>query len=77
MLTLLYNLQKKEGLTDSGMAKKLGCTREWWNQVKNGRQPLSNRLVINAMKAFPILTIDAMKYLQESNHEEVKDADRN
>lgn len=69
MLVELLAKQKQEGLSDSAFAAKLKCSREWWNQVKNRRQPLTKNLAINAMKAFPSLTLDVMKYLQGGDHD--------
>lgn len=70
MLIQLLIKQQEEGLSDSAMAQKLKRSREWWNLVKNGRQPLSKNLAINAMKAFPDLTLEVMRYLQEGDHDE-------
>lgn len=70
MLATLHNKQKELGLSDSAFARKLGCSREWWNQVKNGRKPLSKEMVIRAMQeqAFPELTFEAIAFLRKGNH---------
>jgi transcriptional regulator with XRE-family HTH domain len=53
MISELKRIQKKRKLTDPIMAEKLGITRAWWNFIKNGRQPLTERIKRNAYNAFP------------------------
>lgn len=55
MINKLIEIQKCEELTDSEMAAKLDVTREWWNQVKNGREELTANVKISAVKAWPEL----------------------
>ena len=52
----LVKLQKSQGLTDKEMADDLHITREYWNYVKNGKQPLSPNVRANAIVVYPQLT---------------------
>jgi DNA-binding XRE family transcriptional regulator len=52
----LIEIQNKDSLTDEEMAAKLGCTREWWNQIKNNpKKDLSPSLKQTAARVFPEL----------------------
>ena len=52
----LVKIQKSQGLTDKAMAHDLHITREYWNYVKNGKQPLSPNVRANAIVVYPQLT---------------------
>ena len=69
LLGTLINKQRKLNLSDGAFAVCLGCSRMWWNQVKNGRQPLTKGMAIKAMRQFPDLIPEVLRYLQEGDHE--------
>ncbi len=51
----LIEIQKREQLTDTDFAAKLGVTREWWNKVKNGNEPLTANVQLAAIRTWPEL----------------------
>jgi len=51
----LIEIQRREELTDSEMACRLDVSREWWNQVKNGKEELTSNVKLAAVKAWPEL----------------------
>lgn len=42
-------------MTDAEMAARLGCARSTWTETKNERLPLSEKLQIAAVRAYPEL----------------------
>lgn len=61
--------QKELALPDGQFATRLHRSRVTWNQVKNGNWPLSKGLAIEAMRAFPDLTVDVLRFLQGDGNE--------
>ncbi len=55
MLNKLIAIQSKGNFTDTAFALKLGVTREWWNQVKNGNEHLTSNVKLRAVKEWPEL----------------------
>ena len=55
MIHRLIEIQRRQELTDSEMACKLDVSREWWNQVKNGKEELTSNVKLAAVKAWPEL----------------------
>jgi DNA-binding XRE family transcriptional regulator len=53
MIEALKKIQQHYKLTDVEMAEKLNVTRAWWNFIKNGRFPLSEKSKRKAFEAFP------------------------
>lgn len=56
MLEALTELQTRQGLSDAQMAASLGCSRPYWNLIRNGRRALPHRLAVNAVGVWPELT---------------------
>jgi hypothetical protein len=52
----LRGIQEREGLTDTEMALRLGCSRPLWNLIKNDRRAVSDATAIAAARAWPELT---------------------
>lgn len=38
------------------MADRLGCSRAYWNLIRNGRRPLTHAMAVRAAGAWPELT---------------------
>jgi transcriptional regulator with XRE-family HTH domain len=60
MLNKLREIQRRERLTDSEMADKLGCSRPTWNLIKNGRRSLDADTAVRAAGVFPELSKDLL-----------------
>lgn len=43
-------------MTDGEMAFRLGCSRPYWNLIKNGNRPMTHDLAVKAAGAWPELT---------------------
>jgi transcriptional regulator with XRE-family HTH domain len=56
MLQALMDLQKRQGLSDRAMAEGLGCSRPYWNLIRNGKRDLPHRLAVTAAGTWPELT---------------------
>ena len=54
----LKEIQEAEGLSDEAFAAKLGYSRVQWNNIKNGKQPLSIRFLIAVKRCYPGLKKD-------------------
>lgn len=59
----LIEIQRKSHLTDNiitdeVMANKLGITRTWWNYIKKGKKPMTDRIKRKGYEAFPEETRD-------------------
>jgi transcriptional regulator with XRE-family HTH domain len=51
----LREIQKRDGLTDVEMAKKIGQHPISWSRVKNGRSPTHDYdFLTNAARAYPV-----------------------
>ena len=49
----LKTIQEEEKLTDQQFAKKLGLKRNSsWNRIKNGKVPVSDKLLFRAYRAY-------------------------
>ena len=51
----LLQIQRREGLTDAQVAERLGIARSTWTEVRNDRLPMSDRVQLAAVRAFPEL----------------------
>lgn len=60
MLSKLRGLQTRNEWTDQQMATRLGIARSTWTEIKNGRLPLSERVQMRAVRAFPELLADLL-----------------
>jgi transcriptional regulator with XRE-family HTH domain len=60
MLSKLREIQKRESLTDSAMADRLGIGRSTWTELRNGRLPLSERVQMRAVRAWPELLAELL-----------------
>lgn len=60
MLQKLTAIQQREGLSDRGMAQRLGLSRPHWNLIRNGRRTLTPDVALRAAGAFPELTRDLL-----------------
>lgn len=38
------------------MAQRLGCSRPYWNLIRNGKRPLTHELAVRAAGTWPELT---------------------
>lgn len=56
MLEALIALQNRHGLTDGQMAEALGCSRPYWNLIRNGHRDLPKSLSVTAAGVWPELT---------------------
>ena len=61
--------QEKLEMNDTEFSKLLNISRPLWSLNRRGKQPLGQSTLIGAMKAFPALIPDVLKYLQEGNHD--------
>jgi hypothetical protein len=59
--TKLTELQGAE--TDTAFARRLGCTREHWSNVKTGRRRASYELIKRAGRVFPEMQLLVMRDL--------------
>ncbi len=53
MIEKLIEIQKREHLTDTKLAEKLGIHAISWNRIKKGRAGYSEEFIKKAVKAFP------------------------
>jgi len=51
----LREVMETNGLTDREMADKLGYSRSYLNQVRNGEVPMTRRFIIKVLGVFPLL----------------------
>jgi plasmid maintenance system antidote protein VapI len=56
VLTTLVALQEREHLTDAAMAARLGCSRTYWNLIRNGHRALPHEMAVRAAGTWPELT---------------------
>lgn len=79
MLQKLIIRQQALKMNDTEFARLLNCSRPLWSLIRRGKQPIGHKVLRGVMQNPQLadLTIDAMKYLQEGNHEEAKDENRN
>lgn len=68
----LEERQRAEGLGDEAFAGTLGVSRIVWNGIKNGRRRLSLRLCLAAMRKYPSLTDDILRYMHSLADEHQK-----
>jgi transcriptional regulator with XRE-family HTH domain len=66
VLTTLLALQQRERLTDQQMADRLGCSRTYWNLIRNGHRPLTHGMAVRAAGAWPELTRHLLDLAQQS-----------
>jgi transcriptional regulator with XRE-family HTH domain len=66
MLSKLIQLQVANGWPDAEVARRLGCGRSTWTEVRNGRLPMSARLQMAAAGAFPELLGDLLRTVSAS-----------
>lgn len=66
MLTKLVAIQRRESLTDSQMAARLGISRPTWNLVRNGHRPLRDEWAMRAAGEWPELTADLLALTRRS-----------
>jgi len=59
-------IQVRDSLTDGAMAKRLGCSRSLWNQVKRGKLVFSPEMAIRAAGAFPELTFALLELASDT-----------
>ena len=51
----LKEIQKNNGYTDQQMAAKIGCSRPYYNLIRNGNVAMGLPLRLKAIQAFPLL----------------------
>lgn len=66
MLSKLISLQETNGWSDAEMARRLGCARSTWTEVRNRTLPMSHRLQMRAASAFPEFLGDLLKQVSNS-----------
>lgn len=66
MLIALRNLQQRERLSDGAMARRLGCSRPYWNLIRNGKRPLTHEIAVRAAGTWPELTRHLLDMAEDS-----------
>lgn len=56
LLEALRAIQEREDLNDGQMAVRLQIARPTWNGIRNGHLPLTERVAVRAVRAWPELT---------------------
>lgn len=56
MLQALVEIQRREARSDGYMAVRLGCSRPYWNLIRNGKRPLTHEIAVRAAGTWPELT---------------------
>ena len=64
IINQLVEIQRREGLTDTEIAQRLGFHPISWNRIKKGRANFGEKFLRAVLKAYPELTLDVMSYLQ-------------
>lgn len=62
----LIALQKRKSLTDTQMAALLGCSRPYWNLIRNGKRAFPREFAIRAAGVWPELTRYLLDMAEES-----------
>jgi transcriptional regulator with XRE-family HTH domain len=63
LLTKLKEIQSREGLTDSELAKRLNCSRQLYQGIRTGKIPLGSKVLKGISIAFPELQADILLFL--------------
>lgn len=64
----LADIQKREGLTDSQIAEKLGIHRTTWNRIKNGATEPDQKTLRSLGHTFPELALEILNYVLKGNN---------
>jgi hypothetical protein len=68
LVRLLYGLQLKEGLSNKGMAWRLGISRSMWIMVCQGKRLPGPKFLGGVLRAYPDLEPDVQHYLLEEGY---------
>jgi len=63
LITKIKEIQLREGLTDSEMAKRLNCSRQLYQGIRTGKIPLGNKILKGISVAFPELQANILIFL--------------
>ncbi len=63
LLTKIKEIQSREGLTDSEIAKRLNCSRQLYQGTRSGKIPLGTKILKGISAAFPELQADILIFL--------------
>lgn len=66
MLQALTQLQRERQLSDRQMALRLGCSRPYWNLIRNGKRPITHEIAVRAAGTWPELTRHLLDMAEES-----------
>ncbi len=67
----LTQLQTTLNLSDRDFAKRLGVSRTMWTRTRLGQRPIRFELLAGAVRAFPDLKPDVIRYLEETDRNTV------
>jgi imidazoleglycerol-phosphate dehydratase len=57
LVEALKEAQKKNGYTDLEMAEKIGCSRSYYNLIRNGNVDMGVPLRLKVIQAFPLIAV--------------------
>jgi len=57
LVETLKEIQKKNGYTDQKMAVKIGCSRPYYNLIRNGNVAMGLPLRLKVIQAFPLIAV--------------------
>jgi len=63
LITKIKEIQSREGLTDSEMAKRLNCSRQLYQGIRTGKIPPGSKVLKGISIAFPELQADILLFL--------------
>jgi transcriptional regulator with XRE-family HTH domain len=63
LITLLTQVQLREGLNDVQMSKRLGCSRQLYQMTRTGKVPPGVKILKGAASAYPELKDDVIYFL--------------
>lgn len=66
MLQALIDLQRGRNLSDGRMAAYLGCSRPYWNLIRNGKRPITHEIAVRAAGTWPELTKHLLDMAEDS-----------
>jgi plasmid maintenance system antidote protein VapI len=66
MKDALVTLQQRDGLTDTEMALRLGCSRPYWNMIRHGKRTFPSDMAVRAAGVWPELTRHLLDMAEDS-----------
>lgn len=67
VIVKLRDIQLARGLTDTKMAKQLGCSRQLYQMTRTGKIPLGNKILKGISSVFPELQQDVIYFLSSDD----------